>query len=637
MPEPMQVKSIADLKLKVGATKTGRRGVEQAIKNAIRVRPRTLSYKASGYGRGYDSWQDSLYDLTEISRAADTESLLSVSFRHHRELLLKEGFTFKSRDAGALRVVRKRIFEIESVSHRSFASVVRDIATDLIKFHTAFLYLRRDPSRSSGGPVRHFTKLLDPIAALEPVDPTTMSAKQNKSGRVIKWKQSIPEQGEEVEFEPDEIIAITMDRKTGFIFGTPFCLPVLDDILTLRRLEELVDVIATKFAFPLVHYKVGTEKMPAQEYTDENGDFYSEVDLVRDTLGDLPTEGSIVTPERHEIIVLGADGNTLNLQPYLEYFRDRVMAGLRLSGVEVGQGDTANRGTAVTITKNMADAVKDYQEVLSDAISFYLLRAILLEEGYDVTEDTMVYMKFYAVDQEELRAKENHAMGLYQGHGITQDEMRERMDMEPMTDKDNQRGYLQLVEIPLIEAKGKIEVEKAKASAALMANKNRPSNQYGKKATKTKVTKNDAVTECWGWAREQVQSGVDVDEAVREALSKIMNIMSGAWKEEMENGAEGALSSEVVDTFFRKVVKKEAQRIEKKVSTMCLALADDVSPLNVLDAMKGSVARVIDGLTIRAKAFGMLHGKDSVVFGGDRYENFKDLAMAIASRRENDE
>ena len=45
----------------------------------------------------------------------------------------------------------------------------------------------------------------------------------------------------------------------------------------------------------------------------------------------------------------------------------------------------------------------------------------------------MVWMKFAEVDQEELRAKENHAMGLYQGHAVTQDEMRERMDLEPIS------------------------------------------------------------------------------------------------------------------------------------------------------------------------------------------------------------
>jgi len=601
MAKARKVKSIKDLKARVSAPKNTAKGVELAVRQSIRVRPRTLPYRVSSWGRGYDSWQDSLYDLSEISRAADTESLLSVSFRHHRELLLKEGFTLKSKDPEALKVVRRRLGEIEAVSNRSFASIIRDIATDLIKFHTAFLYLRRDINRSSGAKIRMFTKLLEPIAALEPVDPTSVQAKQNKSGRITQWKQSIAEQGEEVTFEPDEIIAITMDRKTGFIFGTPFCLPVLDDILTLRRLEELVDVIATKFAFPLVHYKVGTEKSPAQEYTDEKGNFYSEVDLVRDTLGDLPTEGSIVTPERHEIIVLGAEGNVMNLQPYLEYFQQRVMSGLRLSGVEVGQGGTANRGTAVTITKNMADAVTDYQVVLADAISFYLFRSILLEEGFDVTEDNMVYLKFYAVDQEELRAKENQAMALYQGHSITQDEMRERMDMEAMTDKDMERTYLKMVEIPLIEAKGEIEKAKAEAQAKFTANRNQPANQYGKKATKTKVTKNDAIRESWDWGRQQVQDGMEPDEAARLAMDRISGVMSGIWENELKGDSEEHLNSLVINTFFRKVVKNEAVKIEKKVRTMCSNL--DIPAVNVFDALKEVVSRTIDRITDRARTF----------------------------------
>lgn len=635
------VKSIADLKLRI--SQPANTGVNAAVRELIRVRPRTLSYRANRYGRGSGGdWSDAIYDLVEISRAADTESLLSVSFRHHRELLLKEGFRFKSKSPEALRAVKKRIAEIESISNRTFKSIIRDVATDLIKFHTAFIFKRRDMTRSTGARIRMFGKRLDPIAALEPVDPTSMQVKQNKSGGVTQWRQYIPEQGEEVLFDPDEIICITLDKKTGFIFGTPFCLPVLDDILTLRRIEELVDVVTTKFAFPLMQYKVGTEKSPAQEYTDENGGLYSEVDMVRDTLGELPTEGSIVTPERHEIIVLGAEGNVIDLKPYLEYFRERVMAGLRLGGVEVGQSDSTSKGSATVITKNMTDAVKDYQEVLADAVSFYLLREILFEEGFDVNEETMVWMSFAPVDQEELRAKENHAMALYQGHAITQDEMRDRMDIEPMTDQDQERGYLHMVEIPLIEAKGKIEKEKAEASAKLTANKTQPANQSGKKATKTKVKKNDfKVEEAWRHARGLAAEGDDPFRCAAEGMAMITRLMTDEWENEILLGARdhgSDVNSTVVDTFFKKIVKKEVRRIEDKVSKMSSALGDEVHLVSVFDALEPVVKRVVDKLSSAARAFGMLESArqtdDLVEFGGVRYNSLKDLAMAIASRRE---
>ena len=635
MTKQIEGGTVEDIKLRVKPPE--KTSITQAVRELNRVRPRVIPYRQNQYGLVNNGWSDAIYDLSEISRASDTESLLSVSFRHHRELLLKEGFTLKSKNARALKAVKKRISEIEAISNRTFESIVRDVAADLIKFHTAFLYKRRDARRSSGGHIRMFGKLLEPVAALEPVDPTSMEVKQNKSGAVIQWRQHIPEQGEEVKFEADEIICITMDRKTGFVFGTPFCLPVLDDILTLRRLEELVDVVATKFAFPLMHYKVGTENMPAQEYTDESGNFYSEVDVVRDTIPNLPTEGSIVTPERHEIIILGADGNVLDLQPYLEHFKDRVMAGLRLSGVEVGQGDTANRGTAVTISKNMADAVKDYQKVLADAISFYLLREILLEEGFDVSEETMVWLKFAEVDQEELRAKENHAMGLYQGHSIDEDEMRERMDIEPITDKQRKRTYLELVEIPLIDAKGKIEVDKAKASAALTANKNRPTNQSGKKATKTKVKKNDQVEEDWRWGRSLAVDGVDAGEAAASALELIRRRMANDWRLAIHRGGikYGCdLNGVSTDTFFKKIVKKELRKIENKTRTMSEALSEKVLVGSIFDALQSVVIRSIDKLTLFAEAFGMLEGAKEanthVEIGGEKLEGIKELAVALS-------
>lgn len=634
-----KVPSIADLKARISRPSTGRTGVQEAVRNMVRTRPRTLAYRQNKWGRGYaGGWNDAIYDLVEISRAADTESLLSVSFRHHRELLLKEGFTLRGKNLSALRVVKTRIAEIEAMSNRTFASIIRDVATDLIKFHTAFIFKRRDGNRSSGGRIRLFGKTLEPIAALEPVDPTSMRVQQNKSGAITKWKQEIAEQGEEVEFFPDEIICITMDRKTGFVFGTPFCLPVLDDILTLRRLEELVDVIATKFAFPLLQYKVGTEKSPSQEYTDENGNFYSEVDLVRDTLGDLPTEGSIVTPERHEIIVLGADGNVLDLKPYLDYFKDRVMNGLRLSGVEVGQSESTSKGSAVVITKNMVDAVKDYQEVLADCISFYLLREILLEEGFDVNDDNMVRLVFAAVDQEEKRAKDNHVMGLYQGHAVTEDEMRMEMDREPLTQTERKRTYLELVEIPLIEAKGKIEVDKAKASAALTANKNRPTNQSGTKPTKTKVKKNDArVEEAWGWGRRMLaEEGHNIDEAVSEALRFATVAKTPYWRRQINEGAKDMgfdLKSDAFDTFAKKLVKKELQKIENKIVSMSRSLNDEVRPVDVFDAMNGVVNRTFASLDVKARAFGMVEAAKengtTVTIDGQTFSEAKTLALAI--------
>ena len=629
------VSSVSDLKARISDPTTTKAGVNAAVRQLSRVRPRTLSYKKNSYGRSSGDWQDGIYDLVEISRAADTESLLSVSFRHHRELLLKEGFRIKSKDSEALRILKSRLSEIESVSNRTFASILREIATDLIKFHSAFLYKRRDAARSSGGRIKMFGKKLDPIAALEPVDPTSMQVRQNKSGSIVQWRQFIPEQGEDVKFAPDEIICITMDKKTGFIFGTPFCLPVLDDILTLRRLEELVDVIATKFAFPLVQYKVGTERMPAQEYTDENGGFYSEIDLVRDTLGNLPTEGSIVTSERHEIIVLGAEGNVMDLQPYLNYFKGRVMAGLRLSGVEVGESDSTSKGSAVVITKNMVDAVKDYQEVLADAISFYLFREILLEEGFDVSEANQVHLVFAPVDQEEQRAKENHAMGLYQGHGVTQDEMRDRMDMEALTDEEQKRGYLHLVEIPLIEAKGEIELDKAKASANATANKTRPANQTGKKATKTKIKKNDVkVSESWAYGRRLVANeDYNATEAVHEALEMILRLKENDWKTVIENLVND-VNSTATNTFLKKIVKKEARRIENKVSTM----SQTFDSLNVVDGLETVVQRVFAKLDIKARAFGMLEAarenETNVMIDDQVYTDLKSLAVALGREEE---
>jgi hypothetical protein len=52
-----------------------------------------------------------------------------------------------------------------------------------------------------------------------------------------------------------------------------------------------------------------------------------------------------VPAERHEIKAIGAEGRALRAEGYLSYFKQRIFAGLGVSAIDMGEGDTSNRST----------------------------------------------------------------------------------------------------------------------------------------------------------------------------------------------------------------------------------------------------------------------------------------------------
>lgn len=347
-----------DIKLSIG---TPSELSEETLKARSKMLAKGLSYEGKGTyipSRSSDgSFVSPIYDLAEILRCADVEPYVAQSIRRHREQILKEGYEPEGEEDEMVDYIKKRLFEISLVSGIPTSSLIRESITNLVACHNAGLVFRRDASRSSGGMIQMYGKVLEPIAGIYPLDPTTMSVKVDKYGTPKQWKQKITadsgyDSGDtEKTFPPEDVLWITLDKKTGFTFGTPYILPVLEDIRALRKLEELAMIIASKEAFPLYHYKVGTEQQPAGIY--EGG--ANEVDVVKAEVANMPTGGAVITSERHEINLISRAGAALDLHPYLEYFEARVLAGLRLSPMDLGRGGSANRACYSSDTQTLTD------------------------------------------------------------------------------------------------------------------------------------------------------------------------------------------------------------------------------------------------------------------------------------------
>jgi len=501
--------------------------VAQGLKQLRRQQPAVLNYERYRSARGlYNDvveWVGPQYDLQEIAKALDTESYFARSVQRHIELILKNGFRLKGKDPERVRYLKRRLHEIALTVDQTTDSMIGEIVFNAVAFHNSFVIIKRDPLRSSGARTKWKGRTMDPMSGWYFPDPTTMSVKQTKSGLPVQWRQRAHNSGLlghtvsrtdtafEKKFPTRNVIHIALDKRSGWTFGTPYVIPVLDDIRLLRRMEELMDIIAHKHAFPLFVATVGTETLPAED-VEINGNMVSEVDLFKDQIEDMEFEGGLVVTERHTVEMIGAEGKALDLGPYLEHIEKRVIGGLRLSELDLGRGDSANRNTAQSITQILIDSCTRIQRVIESEITWKLIFPLLMEGGFNVrldrAEEDMVYLDFPPIDTEERRNQENHEMALYQGSMIDEDEARGRSGMDPIEESNREKMYLERQQIPLIEAKADAEVRVVKAKAAAggtgggssgtssgssstrsTSNKNRPTNQHGTSPSKPKIAR----------------------------------------------------------------------------------------------------------------------------------------------------
>lgn len=287
-------------------------------------------------------WEEPEWDLAETGRILDTESLCRRAFRNKKNLWLKEGYDFTSNNVERAKYIEARLQQIEEATGISTQSLISSTVWTLIRCSNAFWVKKRDVKRSGGKIRKYGKKNLNPVAGYFPVAPETIRFKRDENGTILKYKQCIRGK-EDKEFDPEDVIHFHLDKREGYAVAPPTLVSVKDDIRALRRIEENVELLIYQHLFPLFHYKVGTSDAPAT--IQPNGQ--SEVDTVIATVQAMPSDGCWVTPERHEIKVLGAEGNALAADKAMEYFKQRIFTGLGNSSVDMGEGGCHDEKTQV--------------------------------------------------------------------------------------------------------------------------------------------------------------------------------------------------------------------------------------------------------------------------------------------------
>ena len=332
--------------------------------------------------------------------------------------------------------IRKRFEQIAMVTSNPTELLFRDISYQLVQYANTYVSKVRKEEASGGRTRVTFTgQELKPVAGYFVEDSVSMRIAVKNNGDIIGYKQMIPGSTQCKVWKPWNIIHITHSKKPGLRIGTPMVWPVLDDIRALRRIEQNVELLVYQHTIPLFQYIVGTPERPALS---------DEITAVKATVEGMPPNGCIVTPERHTVKAIGVEKTVVDASVYLEYYKNRVLSGLGMSGLGMGDGSTTNRGTAVVLDKHLINTTIAFQQIIKIHIDEFMIKELLAEGGFDTTwinEDNKVGIFFPSIDTEEQRAKENHYSQMYAQGTITQEEMRKEFGREPFSSRDRQFAF----------------------------------------------------------------------------------------------------------------------------------------------------------------------------------------------------
>lgn len=434
-------------------------------------------------------FEEAEFDLAIITEAYNTDSYIRQGVDKYIDQIFKDGYRFYGKDPAIIEYLEQRFNYMAEATGLPFEVFLMEIAEDVVKFSNCLVAKVRSDDPLLLPPNANITGINDqaPIVGYFPLNVTQFNVKRDENGTVEEWQQEVESSGDTVEFSAEEIIHFYYKREKGNAFGTPFLVPVLDDVRALRQAEENVLKMMYRNIYPFFHVQVGSDDLPGSD---------TEIAAVEEAINDMEVDGGLVTTNRVKISPI-ASNQVIDASPYLAYLEERVFSGMGVPAVLFGRGNTANRSTSESMASEMSDRINAIQHNIEVFFNNYIIKELLLEAGYDyiTNPDHLVEFKFNDSDYDTKIKKETHAIYQYEHNAITEDEMRNELGRDPITDRSLMHQTLITQANVTHEAsvkgtsKGTGATETSSSAGTKETNnKQTPTNQSGTKTSPKKQT-----------------------------------------------------------------------------------------------------------------------------------------------------
>lgn len=512
-------------------------------KDYEKVKSVIIYYGDQTAGRG--SFLTPPVNFDEIHSAYMTDSYIRQAIDKYSDLVFKSGWKYVSKNDNAIEYLKQRLNYMAFQTDITFDQLLSEISSDLVKYSNAFLIKARvDKSyvKTKATPINGNSKI---VGGYFRVNPRKMSVELDDKGNITKWK--LTGNGDEQEFKPEDVIHFYYKKEAGEVYGIPFYYQSLEDVRLLRAIEDDVAKLVHRYSAPLYHVSVGLAQ-PGYEGTEED------INLVRSLIEQASGDGVLITNEKVDVKISGAEGSAINAENYLKYFENRVFTGLGVSATQMGRGDTANSSTADSLDQQMLNKIKAFQKTIENTVTYKVFSELLLEGGFDVINDIeqIVKFEFNEINLDTEIKLQNHKVFMFEHDAITYDELRDELGYD---EADESR-----IRSNMFGATNNNDTN----------NREQPENQHGKNdAPKIKPMSNSISTYLYHALNY-------MDNKSKESL---INEIKKSYCLENDNGIDALLMQEIDDILAR---KKNGQNI----STAIEALRIDKLVTNYVNKMQ---------------------------------------------------
>ena len=426
------------------------------------------------------------FNLQEIRDAAEADSYVKISLSKTSYLIYKAGWKFKSENQQAIDYLEQRFKIMSYCTDVPMDILMQGIADDLVRYSNAFL-LKSRIEKIPGVKATPITEDGMIIGGYTRIDPCSIRIKRDKHGNITKYEQGFG--GNKKQFKPEDVIHFYLDKDANNAFGTPRIIAALEDVKLLRKIEGNVTALIYRFAMPLYQWKIGIPEIGFQGTDEEIAKAKYEIES-----GSL--DGVFITNEKTEIRAIGSEGTAMNMQPYLNYFENRVFSALGVSAAQMGRGGA--KQDADSMEQQVHDTVKYIQRMMAEFIEKKMLMELLLEGGFNPFEkDSYVDYVFEEISLETKIKKENHEINKYQSNVTTYPEARRRMGLKDESDDDEQLYNRKITDestLRQIDRTAEHQLELARVNNAAKATTGSSGGSSGKKKASSAGTKKTRVT-----------------------------------------------------------------------------------------------------------------------------------------------
>lgn len=414
-------------------------------------------------------FSDGEYGFDIIRKAINTDSYARLRMEKYTMISTVMGYSIVGPDDKksmvAIEYLNDYLFNLEQNTNLLFTDIIDSIFSSLYGFSNCFIHVIRDKYGN--------------ITRMEVIDlmNNEISILHDDMGNIYGYIQYIIN-GNNIMFgrvyDKKEIIFLKVFG--GKLFGKPILSSVIDDIRMLRRLEENMILQSFQYSIPPLIYKVKPANPASPIAEDPN------IINAQRELESLLAHGGLVTTTESQIDI-PVPSSLLDMTKYLDYAKQRVLSGLYLSTIAVGETSSANKATANVMFDDIVNHAKYHQLKVAEYVNKYIINDILLHAKNKFIRKYInkVKLAFPEIDISYITQVANTEILLYNAGLVSRNEVRTKINYGPMSEQDKN---------DTVYANGSVNqstVNEAKQRSM-------PTNQYGTKMNPAKKNKaNDSI------------------------------------------------------------------------------------------------------------------------------------------------